>query len=1032
MPSRIAWAGFEIFLQHDISSIGRTRRAIAAFAAVLVVLASVKSAASATCPDEQQTRQVPGNLALCDELEPVVRQPSSLSLDEYEAKLGEYLRNFCHRDLSKGWKVDKRLRNTGPFIGPYQNGKWSQTPLSFGTHAPVLVWYSPEMYRWLKANRPETGSTPAQEDAVPDGAMMVKEMYPPPAARCAEIAWERLRPISQGAAVMVRDSRASHDGWFWGSFDWTDTWQPDWPNQADARKYPYMGFGLFCTNCHSSAKNATFAAPRNIQGEPGEPLAFLSQNWQGPQNSIRQLLRREGAPQSQPPSTPDLLAVQSLHQRVTQAVRRPVTQALRREWMPSPDNPDFLETFQIPGGRPTRAEVQAMPSETYDHVWAKAGERTAANQFLTSDQCLGCHSAGGTGLQLDMTERGAGDQLINISPYGSWRGSPMGLSGRDPFFFAQLASETQVFHPQSAATIEDSCLGCHGVMGQRQFAIDRKTSTGHCEAFRREALNAVSYPRDHPLHALSNYGALARDGVSCGICHQMAISAAESAAVSGQPQNGCIAERQRRFNPGLNGFAKTFSGSFLAGSPAEAKGPFSDSKRKSMLAAIGIDPVHDETIKSSEICGSCHTVHLPVLQGERTVGRIYEQTTYPEWAFSAFRTGMTPDGPLPAGAGAQAQSCQDCHMPDKDAQGGPYRSKIAAIQEYSNFPQAEHMLPPQDLDLPVRPGFAKHTLVGLNVFLMKMGSNFPDILGIRGEDPMLSNIGVDSIVSGEREMTDQAENRTATIRVGEVRAEGGALNAQVTVVNRTGHKFPSGVGMRRAFIHFEVFDAERKLLWSSGRTNGAGVIIDQNGSPIAGELWWESDCSARIKPMARMHQPHYEAISRQDQAQIYEQLVSAPSAVGAPRCGPGTPPAGELTTSFLSQCTRVKDNRLLPQGFLDLNARRQIAAALGAGADLAEEAGAAAVGEDPDYRSGGRDAIIYRVPVSELAGKPAAVQATLYYQATPPYYLQDRFCTARGDDTRRLYYLADKLPLAGTPAEDWKLRLVTSGPVEVP
>ena len=210
MPSRIAWAGFEIFLQHDISSIGRTRRAIAAFAAVLVVLASVKSAASATCPDEQQTRQVPGNPALCDELEPVVRQPSSLSLDEYEAKLGEYLRNFCHRDLSKGWKVDKRLRNTGPFIGPYQNGKWSGAPLSFGTHAPVLVWYSPEMYRWLKANRPETGSTPAQEDAVPDGAMMVKEMYPPPAARCAEIAWERLRPISQGAAVMVRDSRASH------------------------------------------------------------------------------------------------------------------------------------------------------------------------------------------------------------------------------------------------------------------------------------------------------------------------------------------------------------------------------------------------------------------------------------------------------------------------------------------------------------------------------------------------------------------------------------------------------------------------------------------------------------------------------------------------------------------------------------------------------------------------------------------------------------------------------------------------------
>jgi hypothetical protein len=60
------------------------------------------------------------------------------------------------------------------------------------------------------------------------------------------------------------------------------------------------------------------------------------------------------------------------------------------------------------------------------------------------------------------------------------------------------------------------------------------------------------------------------------------------------------------------------------------------------------------------------------------------------------------------------------------------------------------------------------------------------------------------------------------------------------------------------------------------------------------------------------------------------------------------------------------------------------------------------------------------------------VQATLHYQATPPYYLQDRFCTASGDDTRRLYYLAGKLQLAGTPAQSWKLRIVTSGPVDVP
>ena len=68
----------------------------------------------------------------------------------------------------------------------------------------------------------------------------------------------------------------------------------------------------------------------------------------------------------------------------------------------------------------------------------------------------------------------------------------------------------------------------------------------------------------------------------------------------------------------------------------------------------------------------------------------------------------------------------------------PYQSKIATIQEYSNFPQAEHTLPAQEIDLPVREGYARHTLVGLNLFLIKMAQQFPQLLGIRTEDPMLT------------------------------------------------------------------------------------------------------------------------------------------------------------------------------------------------------------------------------------------------------------------------------------------------------
>ena len=67
--------------------------------------------------------------------------------------------------------------------------------------------------------------------------------------------------------------------------------------------------------------------------------------------------------------------------------------------------------------------------------------------------------------------------------------------------------------------------------------------------------------------------------------------------------------------------------------------------------------------------------------------------------------------------------------------------------------------------------------------------------------------------------------------------------------------------------------------------------------------------------------------------------------------------------------------------------------------------------------------------LSALKGRPAAVQATLYYQAIPPFYLQDRFCTAQGQDTQRLYFLAGHLNLTGTQAESWKLQVVSTGSV---
>jgi hypothetical protein len=971
-----------------------------ATAAILALLWSATGSCAATpCLSVKDIPQLPADKALCRSLEREVRRPSALPLDRYEEKLSAYVRNYCHRDPSAGWKVDKRIRDTGPYIATLQNDVWEGR--YFGTHTAVLVWYSPEMYDWLKTNRPETGRRTAATP-VPDGSMIIKEMYSPPAAACAEVDYAHLQP-DEGVALMVRDRKAAYDGWFWGWFGWSG-WTPDWPATSD-NSYPNMGFGQYCTNCHASAKdNHTFASLRNIKGEPGEPLAYLSQDFfLDPSWRNHHVAVAEGSP---PPS----------------AARGGYDRA-------------FLDIFGSAVGAgiaPTRGTVAKMPSETYDNVFVPAAGPRSASAFVTSDQCVGCHDARGTGLQFDMTEPGPQGKLWNISPYATWRSSAMGLSGRDPIFYAQLASETEHFHRGSAATIEDACLGCHGIGGQRQFAIDRFAAVRRCEKFPRLNVDAVPFGAADTGSHLWSYGALARDGITCAACHHMVLGKQDGARHGDEPQNKCVNERQAFLTPEFSGFARTFTGSFLLGAPDVLFGPYTSPKQKPMKNALGITPEHYRHVQSSELCGSCHVVHLPVLYRDQVVGHVFEQTTYAEWAFSDYRTGTTPDGELPSGRGGRAQSCQDCHMPSRDADGRPYRSKIAGIQEYRNFPQSEHTLPPRDIDLPKRDGYAKHTLVGLNLFLNQMAQQFPDVLGIRTKDPMLTIAGVDPMRYTEKAILDQAAEATASIAISDIAVDAGTLSAAVTVINKTGHKFPSGVGFRRAFIEFSALDDRERVLWSSGRTDGAGVIVDDRGIPIAGELWWNADCSERIAPQARAHQPHFQIIGRQNQAQIYEELVAMPADVAAPSCGPAASPAGALTTSFLSQCAKVKDNRILPHGFLPATQRTAIATALGAGRELAEEAGPSGVGEDADYRTGGADTLVYRVPLADIAGAPASLRATLYYQATPPYFLQDRFCTSKSQDTRRLYFLAGNLDLKSTPARDWKLEVVTTGPVALP
>ena len=87
---------------------------------------------------------------------------------------------------------------------------------------------------------------------------------------------------------------------------------------------------------------------------------------------------------------------------------------------------------------------------------------------------------------------------------------------------------------------------------------------------------------------------------------------------------------------------------------------------------------------------------------------------------------------------------------------------------------------------------------------------------------------------------------------------------------------------------------------------------------------------------------------------------------------------------------------------------------------------------DADFLEGGGDTVTYAIPLADLPEAAGSVRATLHYQATPPFFLQDRFCNGAGANRDRLYHIAGLLKTKDTPIEDWKFQMVSTGRVAVP
>jgi hypothetical protein len=353
---------------------------------------------------------------------------------------------------------------------------------------------------------------------------------------------------------------------------------------------------------------------------------------------------------------------------------------------------------------------------------------------------------------------------------------------------------------------------------------------------------------------------------------------------------------------------------------------------------------------------------------------------------------------------------------------------IADVQD-DTYPAAEHTAPMDQVRARFREtGFVRHQLQGLNVFLLEMfnqfmtrdNSNPPnyanDILGVRKSDYM-STLDND-LQNAISNVVQTARYETAAVDVSQPVINATTLSAEVSVTNKAGHRLPSGVGFRRAFIQFDVIDTgvldpktrQPKAVWSSGATNAAGFIVDNEGRILDSE--YVGTNSNKKGPA----QPHFwgkdHPITSSRQVQIYEELVKDAE--------------GNYTTSFIRRNQIPKDNRLLPKGWT----KEGPAPKSFNGEFLHSTFAEGEAANDPAYQDGsGTSVVRYEIPLSQLNANVSrlAVKATLYYQSIPPYYLMQRFEQApQAPGTQRLFYLTSRLNTAGTPIENWKLLLASS------
>jgi len=342
----------------------------------------------------------------------------------------------------------------------------------------------------------------------------------------------------------------------------------------------------------------------------------------------------------------------------------------------------------------------------------------------------------------------------NVSIGSSWRASMMANSARDPYWQASVRREV-LDHPQRRAEIEDACSTCHMPMMRYQAKVDR-----------REGQVFAHLPI---LNGDKDAAALAADGVSCTLCHQIV--------------NTKLGDRS------------SFNGGFVVDEllPTGQRpifGPYDidDGRQRIMHSAAGYAPTRGDHIRSSELCATCHTLftstHGP---GGMEVARLPEQVPFLEWKHSVY---------------PERSSCQSCHMP-----GVAEPIAIASVLGHT------------------RERLARHDFRGGNFFMLGMLRRYSSELGVTALPEELE--------AGVRRTMSLLETETARLTIDSVHAAAGRLDATVVLRNLTGHKFPTAYPSRRAWLHVTLRDRAGVVVFESGAVANDGSITGNDNDADA-------------------------------------------------------------------------------------------------------------------------------------------------------------------------------------------------------